>query len=434
MELDRFKDFEQDVRELVLAFEKQEGGYSRYFDVDQLEVIADYYLEVNDADGLAAAVEYGERLFPDSTSIQLRRAHLMCMRGQYDQALPVLKALEHREPDNTDVCYAMGAVYSMLMKPELSIQYYKKAATDGYQLDMIYGNMADEYARLGRPDDAIRYYRKAIDVNPEEERSLRNLVCIFDEQDRNQESVEFFSNLVSEHPYSKFAWYCLGSIYGGLSLYEKSADAYEYAIAIDKTMFDAYLWLSDSYRCMGDTARAVQTLHDSIPYADDRPYVLYSIGRVYLDMGNYHTASTYFHDALKEDPAFAIAWNDLGRCSQCLGYVDEAAGYFRRAIDLDPDSDEHWICLADLFISAERYAEAAALLESSRQEALDRFMFDARLLFCYYRTGHRNRLFDLLRQDAHDFGSRYPSLFFQYPEFSQDLEIVNSINILSAQE
>lgn len=432
MNSDRFKNFEKHVCELVLAFEKQKDGNMQYFDVDQLEVIADYYLEVYDVEGLNAAVAFGEQLFPASSSIRLRKAHLLSVQGQYPQALAILRELETTEPDNTDVNYALGAIYGIMGKSDMAIENYLKAASDGYQLDMIYGNVGDEYFKKGDAEKAIEYYHKSIDVNPEEERSMYNLACTLDEQGRDEEAEAYFSQLVSDHPYSKCAWYCLGSVYSWLQLYEKAADAFEYAIAIDKTMFNAYLGLSENYRRMGDMSRAVQALHDSLPYADDRPYVVYSIGRLYLEMGNCHTASTYFHDALKEDPAFALAWNDLGRCSERLGYVDEAAGYYRRAIDLDPDSDEHWVCLADLYMSTERYAEAAALLESARTEAVNRFMFDSRLLYCYFKLGRRNKLFALLQQDAHDFASRYNTLFTQYPDFSQDLEVVNSITSLSS--
>jgi hypothetical protein len=95
MNLDRFKNFEQDVRELVLAFEKQKEGHAAYFDVDQLEIIADYYLEVYDVEGLESAVKLGEQLFPSSSEIRLRRAHLLSIQGQYPKAMEILQDLEH---------------------------------------------------------------------------------------------------------------------------------------------------------------------------------------------------------------------------------------------------------------------------------------------------------------------------------------------------
>lgn len=424
MNIDRFKNFEPEVRELVLAFEKQHESGSRFFDVDQMEVIADYYLEVQDVEGLAAAVEYGQRLFPASDEIQLRRAHLMSIRGEYPEALALLSDLERKMPDNTDVSYGLGALYSMMDQPEKAIAYYQRASSDGYELDMIYGNIADEYYKQGKTEESVAYYKRALEKNPEEERSLYNLACTWDEQGRNDESMEFFLHFVEDHPYSKGAWYSLGCAYNWLGLYEKGADAFEYAIAIDPTLYNAYLGLAESCRSLGDTPRAVQALRDSLNYTDDRPMVLHRIGLLFFEADNYHTAMAYFHNAVKEDPAYGEAWSDLGRCCQRLGYNDEAAGYYRRAIDLDPDSDAHWLRLADLYLLSDKYSEAAALLESSRAEAADKFSFDSRLLFCYYKLGRRNRLFSLLRQDAREYASLYPSIFANYPELADDPEVV----------
>ena len=62
MNTDRFKNFDPDVRRLVLAFER--GGEGVWMDVDELTVVADYYLEVRDVEGLEAAVSKGERIYP----------------------------------------------------------------------------------------------------------------------------------------------------------------------------------------------------------------------------------------------------------------------------------------------------------------------------------------------------------------------------------
>ena len=60
MTTDRFKNFDPEVRQLVLAFEDENGRH--FFDVEELEVIADYYLEMQDVEGLEAAVRLGEQL------------------------------------------------------------------------------------------------------------------------------------------------------------------------------------------------------------------------------------------------------------------------------------------------------------------------------------------------------------------------------------
>ena len=108
-------------------------------DVDELTVVADYYLEVRDVEGLEAAVSKGERIYPHNGDIRLRRAQLLGIKGAYGQALRILKQLEQEEPDNTDVFYSLGTLYSLTDNPQASIYYYLKAAADGYELGMIYG-------------------------------------------------------------------------------------------------------------------------------------------------------------------------------------------------------------------------------------------------------------------------------------------------------
>ena len=86
MNKDRFKGYDPDVRQLVLRFEQQRDGHNVFFDVDQLEIIIDYYLEVYDIEGLQSAVQYAESLFPLSDSIRMRRANLYSVQGRYKEA------------------------------------------------------------------------------------------------------------------------------------------------------------------------------------------------------------------------------------------------------------------------------------------------------------------------------------------------------------
>lgn len=429
MNLDRFKNFDAEVRDLVLRFEcMKDSGAGRFFDVDQMEIIADYYLEVYDVDALEAAVEYGEHLFPGNNAMRLRRAHLWSIKGLYSQALAILQDLAAAEPDNTDVSYALGALYSMIDQPRKAIQYYLKAATDGYELAMIYGNIGDEYYKLGKIDESISYYKKSVKCSADEERSLFNLASTLEEHGRGEEAVDYLRQVVSDHPFSLGAWYALGSTYLWLGLYEKAIDAYEYVIVIDKTCFNAYLCKSDCYKNLNRYSEAISALREGMEYADDKAYVCYDIAQLFAAQSNFHAAVAYLQDALKEDPAYGAAWNELGLCCQRLGYIEEAADYYQRAIDVEPDHDGHWCALADLLMSQMRFAEAVSLLESHRAEATDDFDFDSRLLYCYFRQGRRNRMMELLRRIKDGEPELLGDLLYRYQELSVDDEVLQIVN------
>lgn len=428
MQKDRFINTDPAVRNLVLRFENHEG----YFDVGEIESIANFYLDSKDVEGLGAVVKHGEKLFPGDDTVLLHKAYYLSMSGRHGEAKSILLKLEKQNPTDTDVCYALGVICSSCGQPEEAIYYYLRAVVDGNEPGVVFGNIADEYYNLGLNGQAERYYLMAIEKDANDERSLYNLACIWQQENRLEEGVGFYEKVVDEHPYSGSAWYCLGCVYRWLSLYEKAVDAYEYAVAIDNALTDAYLGLSECYRKLGDMGRAAQALRDALEHSDveQRRYVRYLTGRIFLDDGNYHTAAAYLRDAVKEFPTDYLSWNDLGLCYEKLGDIDEAAECYRRAINLFPHADGLWMSLADLYINAGRFDDACGLLESARSEACDVFAFDSRLIYCLFKMGKRSRMLDLLLYDAVEHSNRFEELLRQFPDLADDTEVLQYINNL----
>ncbi len=345
MKKNRFKNFNSEVKELVLDFETMShSGVTHYYDMEQMEIIIDYYLETYDMDMLTHAVEYAERLFPDSSEIRLRRAHMLCAKERFEEALEMLHAMERDDPDNTDVMYALGTVYSAMERHRKAIQYYLNASRDGVDLDMVYGNIGDEYRMLGNVVEATFYYRLALKKNPQEVRSVLNLArCYAEEPDQG---VTFFSSFVKENPYSAEGWLSLGAAYMDCGLYERSEDALLYALAIDKSYNEAYRALVSCYIKSGQWQKCVNTLHDSLPYCTDASDVYCTLAECFENQENYTTALVYYKKALKEDPLFADAYVWAAGCYASLGEYDDAVEYLQKAIELNPFKVEYQLILS----------------------------------------------------------------------------------------
>ena len=462
MNNDRFKKYPSDVRTLVQRFENMNSrGSGHFFDVDQLVVIADFYLEQNDIDHLEHVVAYAEHLYPQNSDVLLRRAHLCCAKEQYAMSLEILQKLERLEPDNTDVHYAMGIVYGAMGQSRKAIQYYQMASVDGYQLDQIYGNIADEYYHMGLCDDAIRYYKKAVRENPDEERALQNLACCFEEEQLYDESRLFFQNFVRDHPYSKMAWFCLGDNFYGDGRYDKAVDAFEFALTIDKTFFNAYVSLSDCYRQLHDISKAVSTLRESVAYTDDKAYVQYSIAAIYFDAHNYTTAVLYFKMAAETDPAYGDAYISIAMCYSELNDYGAACDYMARAVELNPqspvylaesariharygqidkalplfecavrladDCDPYWTDYADCLMADEQFEEAVEVLHRGLVTCMSPFDLHLRMAVCYYRLGQRNNLFGAIHVCMQECPELIGYLFEMCPAMADDYDIASII-------
>lgn len=462
MNTDRFKNYQDDVKQLVLDFEAmQRRGDSQYYDVDQLETIIDFYLETADGEMLEKSVRYGEKLFPASNEIRLRRVHLLCFKERYSEAYNLLKQLERIEPDDTDVLYALGVVYSALEQPRKAIQYFHKAAADGYELGTIYSNIADEYVKMDQRAEARNYYRKALRMNPNDEHSLYELANCYEDDGLTDKWINFYTRFVNEHPYSNVGWFCLGEGYTSEGLYEKAIDAYQYAIAIAPDFYYAYMQLSACYGALADFNNAVATLHDAIDHTQDKAYVYFRIAEIFKFQNNLTTANLYYHKAVKEDPYYAEAWHALSTCYSMLREHSIAIESAKRALKIDPESpvylttlaliyadsgdfenadrffecaktyytdfEQGWLAYADYNIMRQQYDEAIESLTRGLPDCEMVMEFNKRLAFCYYVTNRRNMLFNAVRACLYDNETGAQELLDYFPELGKDIEVMNII-------
>lgn len=443
MKKDRFQGYNAEVKHLVQEYEASQERH-RYFDPDEMATIIDFYLDAIDdkmrsgnmhvnTHQLEHAILYAEELFPDEPLIRLRKAHLYSIQGRYEAALKILHDLERLEPDNTDVQYALGTLYSALDQPRQALHCYQKASADGYQLGTIYGNMGDEYYRMGRLEDAIRYYKKAVAHNADEERALMNLDSTYDELNMNEEAVGFLQHFVRRNPYSLVGWYCLGRSNMGLaeqqndpSYYRKAIESFRLALSIDSRYFDAYVLIAECQQELGENGEAIATLRESLNYAKDSTNVLFTIAAIYMRLHNYTTAAIYLKQATDQDPYFSEAWLRLARCNDAMGYLDDADELYRIALGMNEHNDEFWLYYATFLIDKERYTDAVALLERGITTADYPHNFTQKLILCYHHTGEKYKLYNLLIESLQN-GTSPEELLSACPELSNDPYVLDLI-------
>lgn len=459
----RFKDYDDEVREAVKGFERMlRQGESRYFDLDEMEMICDFYLENEDADSLKRAVDYGQTLFPKSEEMELRRSHWLCTQERYDEALRILQGLEERNPDYTDVAYALGAVFSVKGDSQKSIEYYLKASSDGCELGTIYNNVGDEYMKLQQYEHAKRYYMKALSMNAEDDYTIGNLYSYFLESGHMEESVDFFRQFVEEHPYSYEGWYALADSYYSLMMWEKAIDALQFCLAIKPDFIDASLELSDIYVCEGNYQKAVSVLHDACALTDQKAMIYYEIADIFMRQNNYETTMAYLRKAVEKDPKMSSAWMQMSRVFSITGYYEAAVDTANHALRLDPNNsmnmtqlakvhlrynhseeaerlflraiaiedqlDFPWLQYADFLIGERRMEDALQVLNSGMRNCQNALEFYLRIAYCHFALGQRNRLFNAVRACAYESPTGTKELLECYPEMATDIDVMNIID------
>ena len=110
----------------------------------------------------------------------------------------------------------------------------------------------------------------------------------------------------------------------------------------------------------GDLAGAAQICVKVLQVAPDQPRALHLLGMAALQEGHPGEAVELLRRAVRSDPHFAMASNDLGNLLALQGMLAEAAASYRQAIEEAPDSAEAHNNLGNLLQMTVALEEAVA--------------------------------------------------------------------------
>ena len=428
MKKDRFKNFNDDERELVLDFENTVlQGRDQFFDVDEMEVIIDYYLEVNDLKPLEQAVLYAERLYPDSTEVRLRRAHFMVTQQQYDSALGIMKDLQHREPDNTDVAYSLGVVYGAMGESDNAIECFRHAAEDGWELGRIFSNMAEEYYNKQDFDEAIRYYQLSLDTDSYDQSTMYNYADTAIQAGRASDAAAYFRSFVGEHPYDAEGWHSLGIVLASMGALNEAEDAYEYALAADKTLTSVYYDLAMTQVSLGKLGEAVSSLLQKAALSESPVEAYLQIATLYLQNNNPAAAMPYLRKCEQKDPDNGDVFSALAMCHLASNDVTQAFAMSKKALRLKPDSATTLFAAAQVHDALGHTDAAAEYYERlAERDDTTEGMFQYYISFLF-----RNRHYQEVTELAKESLDLYPGDSFYYTYLAASYFMTNRYKRLS---
>lgn len=340
---ENFDDFnESEINDLVDKFEEKiKNRQSFFFDVEEYEILIDYYIENDNVEKADILLKNAVAQHPDSVTLLLKKAQVYVYSDKPDLALDLLNKLEKMEPENSDVFFAKGAIYSQLQRSEKAIEEYQKAISKSEALDEVYMNIAFEYEHLNNYIKSIEYFRKAIEINSENDMVLYELSFCYEQAALLNDGISFFIEFLDNNPYNRTAWSVLGSTYNADKQVEKAIECFDYAIAIDDKDSAAYYQKATVYYSNQQYTKAIEIYQEildlKLEYFMATPY--FFMGECYEKMEEYETALGYYTESIKIDDNNPDAWVGRGICHFELKMINEALLDVKKGISLsDPDS------------------------------------------------------------------------------------------------
>lgn len=398
--------FRQEREEMKLLLKQynnfKSGKKFDFIEEDSFERIIDYFDENENLALAMEAANYATEQYPYSATLLIKKADILIATQKYDEALNILEKAEVF--DHTDI-----NLYILKTDVHLALDHHEKAASlleealhifDGEErIELLFelADVYDDYEDFNKVFDCLVLI---LEQDPTNEEALYK-ICFWTEfTKRNEESIVLHQKIINEHPYCQLAWFNMGAAYQGLKLYEKSIDAYLYAVAIDEKFDFAYRNLGDAYLRLRKYKEAIEVLQKVLELSMPEGVIYEAIGHCYEKLKNpaqarfhyrkavhlndldshlfYKIALTYMQEkhwesAIKNlNSALSIHRNKpdfhfaLAQCYNELDKIKEAVLHFSLFIKMRPKNIKGWKELIKCLYQADYFEEALIQVKNTQ--------------------------------------------------------------------
>jgi tetratricopeptide (TPR) repeat protein len=330
-----------------------------FFDVEDIEAIADHYFERGNLGKAKKAVEHGMALHPQSTALMLKKAQSLLMTKQPKKALKILNFLEATEPTNTEMLLFKAVVHRNLSDHEGTKECLLKALKSTPEnKEEIFLDLAFEQELVDDFQGAIQSLKQSLEINPGHEASLFELGYCFDMAEELDQGVEFFNKYLEENPYSFVGWYNLSLCYEKLTFFELGIKAVDYCLAIKEDFTNAHILRGNLYTSCEQDVQAIEAYTESLLFDPQNPMVYAAIGECFERLEDLETAEVNYKHALSIDADYTDALMGMGAIKEAQNDMLSAVAYYRKGLDQDELNIDNWHILAEALLKSEQLEEA----------------------------------------------------------------------------
>ena len=161
-------------------------------------------------------------------------------KGLYKQAVELLVELCNNYPDNDDLFFKLGFLYSKIGDYQNSIYAYDKAIQLNPNKFEYFYNCAIVLTLNNNIDKAIEYFNNALRFKPNDVNTLYNLGCALKKGNYYNNALDYFNKVLNLNPDYVDAIYNIGVIYYELQDYSQAKNYFQKTIEIKNDFADAY--------------------------------------------------------------------------------------------------------------------------------------------------------------------------------------------------
>jgi len=290
---------------------------------------------------------------------QLNSIHRLVQSGQFHSAETQALALLAQYPKSLGLLNLLGMSQQAQGKLRDAAASFRKMLSLDPNVAEIHFNLGAINTELGDLKAALACYRKALQLKPQLTVAHFNLGTLLQQQSQWSDAAKHYRQAVDQQPGFYQAWANWGTV----------------------------------LQQRGDLQGAEQCYRQALTIQTDAQGH-FNLGTVLYGQGEHHAAIAAFEQALRLDPQFADAWNDLGETYRDQGNMEDAVRCYREALKADPKHARANYNLAESYSLGGQLQQAIPYFSAS-----DFADAQERVLQCLYKTSQ----FDAFKQRLNQF-------------------------------
>jgi tetratricopeptide (TPR) repeat protein len=341
---------------------------------------------------------------PEDAQTYVRIAEIFRKQGKYDLALDDLKKAESMVQDSVEVPYNIAAIYQAQGRYDEAVPIMKDLLKKSEKPDGKYSSgeksnravflerLGTIYRDQGNIQAANETFREIIALGGDDniERGYQEIIDTWREAKEWQKALDTAKEAVQKLPSPQLKM-VLAAQQADMGDADKALKDVRALLKGDADDRDVYIRLAEMntrLRRFSDAAQALDKAEQLSIKPDDKEYVWFLRGASFEREKRYPEAEEQFKKVLASDPEHASALNYLGyMLADQNTKLEEALGYIKRAVDLDPTNGAYLDSLGWAYFRLGKYELAEDnLLKASQKINTDPTVHD-HLGDLYQKTG-----------------------------------------------
>ena len=228
-----------------------------------------------------------------------------------------------------------------------------------------------------RYDEAIEKFACAIALDLENHKYHQALFMTYIATRRGPQAIQFYKDLVKEHPKSAVSHYWLGRLYLESQSLNDAAQEFQEATLLAPQDEHSFISLGHVYLRLGKHEEALKAYLQANKLSPHVAVVHAGLGNIYYDRKDYIKAEKEYGKALKIDSSLTEARYNLSLIYEKKGDFSRAIKQWQELLDEDPNESRARERLARIYYQGGQYRDAVreySILSQVKQDSPEVFL------------------------------------------------------------